>query len=507
MNFNLRTELPTTYRYAVLMSIYILSKGLQYTRMHRYRGPRLLMHAVCAAWGRVLRDRFQSILRIIAGERLLLAPLDSATRLGRLHRHVVVLEPKDNDHHDDGLLTIMSLNLPFEGTPASSEGVTAFLQNVIGGCLLDIDSLELSRILMGDSTAIPVSHHRRSLWMDIRANETTTTVLQGLQYTVAGHEADFKGVSLENILPTLSSLSCPLLDGEQSPEIELRLPPDFKGSLSGVPLLQKRIINDGGQSLHYALNYENIRNKRLVLDYTTNEGAAASDQDFLLERTIQRPTGVANQGAFMTKITNSHQKCNAQVHVIEILPTRYVRVDWSTLLVSSPTAVDKYLSLEADDMIRFEWNTTLPPRTIGSSKFNYEPAFLGFQQFPGDPNRGMEVPPALAHVTLACSNDPTADRSPQTFFSDPLLLLPPVPDMSMPFNVISLTCTLYAFIIGSVVNLLVRKSSERLKYKLHPELKPKSKLAKLKERLRAKFGGAKSQPKSESELDEKQKSD
>jgi hypothetical protein len=52
MNFNLRTELPTTYRYAVLMSIYILSKGLQYTRMHRYRGPRLLMHAVCAAWGR-----------------------------------------------------------------------------------------------------------------------------------------------------------------------------------------------------------------------------------------------------------------------------------------------------------------------------------------------------------------------------------------------------------------------------------------------------------------------
>jgi hypothetical protein len=52
MNFNLRTELPTTYRCAVLMSIYILSKGLQYTRMHRYRGPRLLMHAVCAAWGR-----------------------------------------------------------------------------------------------------------------------------------------------------------------------------------------------------------------------------------------------------------------------------------------------------------------------------------------------------------------------------------------------------------------------------------------------------------------------
>jgi hypothetical protein len=64
MNFNLRTELPTTYRYAVLMSIYILSKGLQYTRMHRYRGPRLLMHAVCAAWGRrrtLERQRIKNI--------------------------------------------------------------------------------------------------------------------------------------------------------------------------------------------------------------------------------------------------------------------------------------------------------------------------------------------------------------------------------------------------------------------------------------------------------------
>jgi hypothetical protein len=31
--------------------------------------------------------------------------------------------------------------------------------------------------------------------------------------------------------------------------------------------------------------------------------------------------------------------------------------------------------------------------------------------------------------------------------------------MTMPFNVISLTTTIYAFIIGSVMNILIRRSS------------------------------------------------
>jgi hypothetical protein len=61
----------------------------------------------------------------------------------------------------------------------------------------------------------------------------------------------------------------------------------------------------------------------------------------------------------------------------------------------------------------------------------------------------------------------------------------PVPDLSMPFNVLSLTCTLYAFIIGSLINLVLRKASERVKYTLHPDLKPKSKLQLLKERAKS----------------------
>jgi hypothetical protein len=38
------------------------------------------------------------------------------------------------------------------------------------------------------------------------------------------------------------------------------------------------------------------------------------------------------------------------------------------------------------------------------------------------------------------------------------LLDPPLPDFSMPFNVITLSCTAIAFFIGTLANMLIRKS-------------------------------------------------
>jgi hypothetical protein len=69
-------------------------------------------------------------------------------------------------------------------------------------------------------------------------------------------------------------------------------------------------------------------------------------------------------------------------------------------------------------------------------------------------------------------------------FSQSVLLLTPLPDMSMPFNVLSLSCTLFAFIVGSLINVLVRRGTERVKYQLDPRSKPKSKLNKLKDKAR-----------------------
>ena len=136
------------------------------------------------------------------------------------------------------------------------------------------------------------------------------------------------------------------------------------------------------------------------------------------------------------------------------------------------------------------------PSSIGIS-FEYGPSFLTVDDFPGDPNRGRELPPA--HVTVRCDSprsastmthprqsSPTTDPV-VTVYSNSLILLPPVPDMSMPFNVISLTSSLMAYVAGAIITILVRKASERIKYKLYPERKPLSPIQKLKNKLNEKL--------------------
>jgi hypothetical protein len=134
---------------------------------------------------------------------------------------------------------------------------------------------------------------------------------------------------------------------------------------------------------------------------------------------------------------------------------------------------------------RDQLRSRLPSKIVIS--FDYEPSFLTLDDFPGDPNRGRELPPA--RVSIDCRKvQPTPVSLPSvTIFSNTLMLLPPVPDMSMPFNVISLTSSLYAYVVGALVTILVRKASEKITYKLYPDKKPESKLQKLKKRIQEKF--------------------
>ena len=63
--------------------------------------------------------------------------------------------------------------------------------------------------------------------------------------------------------------------------------------------------------------------------------------------------------------------------------------------------------------------------------------------------------------------------------------------MSMPFNVISLSCTLWAFVLGSLLNILVKRATESVKTDFTGE-KEKRPIDKLKEKLKDKIGRLKS---------------
>jgi len=167
----------------------------------------------------------------------------------------------------------------------------------------------------------------------------------------------------------------------------------------------------------------------------------------------------------------------------------HASVEWN------PKDQSSILSVEANSSPSSA-SSFLPPIVFIS--LEYAPSFLTIDDFPGDPNRGRVLPPAT--VTVRCdpliqgidASSKVAPTTPTVVYSNGLLLLPPVPDLSMPFNVISFTSSFYAYMIGAIATLLVRKASEKIKYTMYPDTKPDSKLKQLKEKLRGKVDRVKS---------------
>ncbi len=115
-------------------------------------------------------------------------------------------------------------------------------------------------------------------------------------------------------------------------------------------------------------------------------------------------------------------------------------------------------------------------------QIDFKPKFLQFEAFSADPNRGFDVPPSIA--TLIYPQDFTSHVN---TYSNALLIMPPVPDLSMPYNVISIVCTFFALIMGTTMNLTIRKSREGVVDQIKGE-KGSKKSKRLKEKLREKIG-------------------
>ena len=263
---------------------------------------------------------------------------------------------------------------------------------------------------------------------------------------------------------------------------------------------------------------------------------------FSVHQALQRPRGVAYSGRLITQVTirrsqlfsltdypvHSHSNhCQVSVSLQWFLPP-VVQPTWQSLRVvweKTDEQVEQELDWRQDLDGRIQWIDTdthvsrdsiyhlnsmddatihfhIPSWNVTTSEalqkltiyLDYRPAFLSFEHFPGDANRGVEIPPAMASIVETCPLHPALPKSsrqavaqpppPILLYAESLLLLPPVPDMSMPFNVLSMTCSLYAFIIGSLLNLLIRKSSERVQQAYDPsKVPPPSKLKQIKGKI------------------------
>ena len=73
--------------------------------------------------------------------------------------------------------------------------------------------------------------------------------------------------------------------------------------------------------------------------------------------------------------------------------------------------------------------------------------------------RGLEVPPLVVWVEGGKEGGLKGGRAGGR--EGGLLIDVPTPDFSMPFNVITLTCTVVAFFYGSMMGVVVRKGRKR----------------------------------------------
>ncbi|KAJ2707571.1 Subunit of the glycosylphosphatidylinositol transamidase complex-like protein [Coemansia spiralis] len=109
-----------------------------------------------------------------------------------------------------------------------------------------------------------------------------------------------------------------------------------------------------------------------------------------------------------------------------------------------------------------ELEVELPARSRTVLRYDIEKGFLKYTEHPPDANRGFNIGPAIVSYRipetalerpLVCAGQAGCAVQAQT---ELFLATLPTPDFSMPYNVVSLTCTVLALFFGRVFNLLTR---------------------------------------------------
>jgi phosphatidylinositol glycan class T len=96
----------------------------------------------------------------------------------------------------------------------------------------------------------------------------------------------------------------------------------------------------------------------------------------------------------------------------------------------------------------------LPPGAHQDMSYEFDKEFLPLEDFPPDANRGFPVPPAVFEYQGHSGTVLGA--------TDSLVVSLPLPDFSMPYNVVTLSSTAFSFFLGNVVNALVRVRNDAM---------------------------------------------
>ncbi|KAJ3068463.1 hypothetical protein HDU98_008367 [Podochytrium sp. JEL0797] len=137
---------------------------------------------------------------------------------------------------------------------------------------------------------------------------------------------------------------------------------------------------------------------------------------------------------------------------LHTLETRVSMLNDSSFTLSAPPMRMKYQpNIPRLRPTVLEMTTTLPPDSVTTIHYAFDRAFIKYTEHPPDANRGFDIGPAVVTVH---SDKPDSEYR---LYSEILLIALPTPDFSMPYNVITMTCTIVALYFGTVFNLIVKR--------------------------------------------------
>ncbi|KAF8050933.1 hypothetical protein N665_1852s0003 [Sinapis alba] len=204
-------------------------------------------------------------------------------------------------------------------------------------------------------------------------------------------------------------------------------------------------------------------------------------------------------------------RCTIKANVFQIFPW-YVKVYYHTLQIfvdqqqntSSEVLKKINVSPSTDKMSSgmMEMMLELPCEVKSAAiSIEYDKGFLHIDEYPPDANQGFDIPSALIsfpdhHASLDFKEELRTlpllsrfkDKSLVRSYTEVLLVPLTTPDFSMPYNVITITCTVFALYFGSLLNALRRRIGEEERF-LKSKGKKTGGLKRLLSRLIAKIRG------------------
>ncbi|KAJ1823062.1 Subunit of the glycosylphosphatidylinositol transamidase complex-like protein [Coemansia sp. RSA 2671] len=184
-----------------------------------------------------------------------------------------------------------------------------------------------------------------------------------------------------------------------------------------------------------------------------------------------------SSGGVESTLTNRGDK-PVNVTYLDVLPW-YLRVYSHTLEIQTqaadgswallrPTSVAFTPAIDRERPSSLELALVLPPSSRTTLRYSFDKGFLKYTEHPPDANRGFNIGPAIVsyqhdalsgELPLHCAIEQALAGPSECIvrtYTELFLASLPTPDFSMPYNVITFTCTILALFFGRIFNLLTR---------------------------------------------------